>query len=168
MLNKKKYSILVITAILIMIAFFCFINRKLIMAHYFNYKVNHFNKGDKVYAYKYFVSDVTSLELPLDRLIKSTTSSDFKLISSGNAIVNDSLSKYRSSYIGTYIGYKMFPAVYKNKEVMLSVYSIDLNWKVVKKNASTQEPLPPNYIFADNNYYLNWNKCVDKELNKFN
>jgi hypothetical protein len=168
MSGKKKYSVLAISIILIAIAFLGFTNRKLIMAHYFNYKVNHFNKGDKVYAYKYFVSDVTSLELPLKRLIKSTISSDFKLISSGNAIVNDSLSKYRSSYIGTYIGYKMFPAVYKNKEVMQSVYSIELNWKVVKKNASTQEPLPPNYIFADNNFYLTWASCVNKELNKFN
>ncbi len=143
-------------------------NRKLIMVHYINYKVNHFNKGDKVYAYKYFVDDVTSVNLPLKRLIKSTTSSDFKLIPSGNVIVNDSLSKYKSSYIGNYIDYKIFPSTDKGKEGIWRVYSITPNWKVIKKNASIPPPLPPNYVFADNNFYLNWTRCADKELNKFN
>jgi hypothetical protein len=144
-----------------------FINRKLIVAHYYSYKINHFNKGDKVYAFKYFVFNNFSAELKLMRLIKSTTSSDFKLISSGEAILSDSLSKYKSSYIGTYIDYKMFPGIFKNKEGMVCTYSISPYWKVVNKTASTPDPLPPNYIFADNNFYLNWNKCVDTELNKF-
>lgn len=167
MSNKKKYSIIAIIVILVIIAFLGITNRKLIMVHYFNYKTNHFSKGDKVYAYKYFVGDVTSLKLPLMRLIKSTTSPDFKFISSGNAIVNDSLSKYKSSYIGTYIDFKIFPSNDKGKEGIWRIYSINPNWKVVNKTASTPAPLPPNYAFADNNFYLNWTKCTDKELNKF-
>jgi hypothetical protein len=168
MSNKKKYSMLAITAILIIIAFLGVTNRKLIMAHYYNYKVNHFNKGDKVYALKYFVSPAKGVELPLLRLIKSNTSSDFKFISLGEAIVNDSLSKYRSSFIGTYVDYKMFPFIYNNKEGLLYAYSISPNWKVVNKKASTPTALPSNYVFADSNFYLRWDMCANKELNKFN
>lgn len=58
MSNKKKYSILATTAILIILAFIGFTNRQMIIAHYYNSKVNHFSKGDKVYVYKYFVSDI--------------------------------------------------------------------------------------------------------------
>jgi hypothetical protein len=138
------------------------------VAHYYNSKHNHFSKGDKGYAYKYFVSDVSTVKLPLMRLIKSTTSSEFRLISSGKTIVDDSLEKYKSSYIGTYIDYKFLPYMWKNKENMRCIYSINPNWKAINRNDSIPETLPKNFVFADSSFYLNWAIMVDKELNKFN
>lgn len=167
MSNKKKYIIISVVGVLILLSTLALFNLQLIKAHYYRLKHHRFNKGDKVYAYKYFVSDVSVSKLELLRLIKSTTSSEFRLISSGKTIVDDSLEKYKSSYIGTYIDYKFLPYIYKNKETIQYIYSIEPNWKVVNKNDTIPDKLPQNFEFVDNNFYLSWKIIVEKDLNKF-
>ncbi|NHA04098.1 hypothetical protein G7092_09835 [Mucilaginibacter sp. HC2] len=167
MSNKKRYIVLSTAGVLILLFSLALFNFKLIEAYCYRLKHHRFSKGDKVYAYKYFVSDVSVLKLELMRLVKSKTSSDYKLISSGKAIVDDSLEKYKSSYIGTYIDYKFFPYIYKNRQAIRCIYSIEPNWKVVNKNDTIPDKLPQNFEFVDNNFYLSWKIAVEKDLNKF-
>jgi len=165
--QTKKYIILSIAGFLILLSSLALFNFQLIKAYCYRLKNHRFNKGDKVYAYSYFVSDVSVSKLELLRLIKSTTSSEFRLISSGKTIVDDSLEKYKSSYIGTYIDYKFLPYIYKNRKVIRCVYSIEPNWKVVNKNDTIPDKLPKNFEFVDNEFYLNWATVEDKDLNEF-
>jgi len=167
MSNKKKYIILIIAGVLISLSGLALFNFRLIEAYFYRFKHHRFNKGDKVYAYKYFVSDVSVLKLELMRLVKSKTSSDYKLISSGKTIVDDSLEKYKSSYIGTYIDYKFFPYIYKNRKAIRCIYSIEPNWKIVNKNDTIPDKLPQNFEFVDDNFYLSWRTIAEKDLNKF-
>ncbi|MBB6108966.1 hypothetical protein [Mucilaginibacter lappiensis] len=167
MSNKKKYIILSIAGVLILLSGLASFNLQLIKAYYYRQKHDHFSKGDKVYAYKYFINDVSVSKLELMRLIKSATSSEFRLISSGKTIVDDSLEKYKSSYIGTYIDYKFLPYIYKNKKAIQCIYSIEPNWKVVNKNDTIPDKLPKNFEFADSSFYLSWATTADKDLNAF-
>jgi hypothetical protein len=163
--NKKYFkSISLIAGIGILLAGLFFYNQSLITAYYSNAKLNPFNAGDKVYANKYLISDVSTLKIPLMRLIKSNTSSNYTWIYSGKSIIDDSLEKQKSSLIGHYLKVNILTLEIKNKKSVARIYAIEPNWKTVDPNNAAPDALPANYSFADDNYYINWPLVSDKEI----
>lgn len=139
------------------------------MAYYDNAKNNPFNAGDKVYANDfYFSGDINSnSEITLFRIIKSTTSSDLKFFPSGKNIMIDSLTKYKSSFIGTYLKNKLLPVSVDTLSGIVRLYAITPKLKAINTNDTIPKALPKNYIFADKYHYVFWGSVINKELSSF-
>jgi len=167
MANKKKYIVLSVAGVLILSSIIAFYNRQLIMAWYDNAKNNPFKTGDKVYAFRYFVlNNNKNRKLLLFRIGKSTSSSDMLPVAT-TAVMSDSLIKYKSSYIGTYIKVKYVPGVVNGKKVIVPFHSVKLNKWVMNKNSVKSDTLPKGYTYIDSDLYVVLPLIEKKEQNTY-
>ncbi|NHA04097.1 hypothetical protein G7092_09830 [Mucilaginibacter sp. HC2] len=145
-----------------------FYNRQLIMAWYDNAKNNPFKTGDKVYIADYFpLSSSKNDPLLFFRLAKSTSSSDMKIVMASTAVIGDSLIKYKSSYIGTYIKVKYVPGVVHGENVIVPFHSIHLDERVINKLPKGGDILPKVYAYVDSDLYIVLPLVANKERNTY-
>lgn len=154
----KKVSLIVVGCLvpIICVAWFYRYN---LHCYHFLYKMNNFNKGDKLYAWDWTVKT---------RL--STGAYDFKLYQyavplntdKGNKpimvesewnISADSLFKYKTGWIGKYTGWLVEDSDYK---IPLPFYSITTNKKALVKVGAPGDSrgLPPGYAWGDGPFYV--------------
>lgn len=154
-MTKKRKIITFISIAIIFLVGFAVYNKDLIKAHYYDIKYNHFKTGDRVYAYKKFISPFSS-KIDLYRLAKSATTADNMLIKSGNVLMSDSMRKYKSSYLGTYLKREFrFYDSQKGKQIQLLI-SIIPNNKILLALPGKGQALPVGYNYIDSNYYFNF------------
>lgn len=164
--NKRKAIWIIIGCLAVLIALF-FYNKVLIKAYYYDFKSNHLSKGDKVYAKDVFLNDKPSETLSFFRLAKSTTSSKILILRTKKEIVNDSLHKYKTACIATYIDNVFVPATFHDRKGMTNMFAVLPNWKMTKGANALYNDMPEGYEFFDNNFYIYQLFVTDNESPAF-
>ncbi|MBD1383992.1 hypothetical protein IDJ75_01790 [Mucilaginibacter rigui] len=168
MLSHKKRNIFIIIGIsiasLISIGIY---NEESLKTYYNDFKYERFKQGDKIYAYKYFVDDISHSKIELYRLVKSNSSSDMKIIITNQAFMSDSMFKYKSSFMGTMIKKKFVPLSDKGVSYIKKFYAISPNLKVLHIFPEIKFDLPTGYSYIDTNYYIPFAVASAKEENTF-
>src|SRR6218665_2693594 len=145
MTRKKKITLRIIIAGVLTLAIALFIyNYDFFKAYYKNARYNHFNYGDKVY-----VGD-KARNVMLFRLGRSNKTSHYELVPSHMRISGDSLRKYKSTYIGDYMGHAYLSVKLKQKKFVINPYIIKPNKKVIDYEGIGK--LFSGYSYVDNNF----------------
>ncbi|TWR25731.1 hypothetical protein FPZ43_15710 [Mucilaginibacter pallidiroseus] len=109
---------------------------------------------------------MSTSKLFLMRIAKSKNDSQYFVLMPA-AFTNDSLYKYKSSYIGKYIKRTIFPIHYNDSTLYATLYAIEPLKSALITQATKGDTLPAGYEYIDDNLYGLPNNFEPKESTKF-
>ncbi len=191
-LSNRKFTWLIVLVITIILGVTGFIFKRDIKVKYYNLTNNHFKRGDKVYVdkeifgyehnhYNFYrlirpISQQDIEDMTIDKLEKSTLKNLIDpslkpyLIRTEMSISSDTLNKYRSTYIGTYLYHKAlnFKNYDTGKLFEDNAYAIEPEQHYTVTSISPDDDvLPKGYTWADKSMYLPALWITDKEYPGF-
>lgn len=179
-IKKRTKTFLLIGAFIALILIFTyFIFKDAIYVRYYNFVNNYFNPGDKVYAEGLFTKSPfkvggTEKSMMYWRIIRpvdnNSSKKTYAVYYYSKVIVKDSLLKYNTAYIGTYINHKIIDVLATNGQyVSFNFYGIAPNLKGVNSDYVTIDrlDLPKGYTWADSTLYLMSSEVSGVETARF-
>jgi hypothetical protein len=195
-LNKNKRRILIIGIIALLLGVVAY-NYKIILGYsVYHLNVSHYKAGDKLYALGAFVNSnkpdglvIYQIVRPLtvadvDQMTINTTDKDRLkskidpslepfMVMSHNGLVNDSLYKYKTAYVGTVlnrVSYKLIDPYNQDiYRINLAYYEVTPNKNVLVKAyyGFNLPKIPDSYILDKNKFYISAGNATDKEVKEF-
>jgi hypothetical protein len=167
--TKKTKLALAAVTLLVASSLIFFTPLKWHIYHFYeNLKENHFTPGDKMYAANLLKRKDNINSIGLFRLIRPLNTNE-KLdgeyvIRCDKAIFKDSLTKYKTAFIGEYLDHKvLYIKALDNKMVFANFYGIRPNPQAFLEGYFDQSRLPKGYTWADNSLYVISYDVTDKE-----
>jgi hypothetical protein len=168
---KKKKTLTIILVGIAIIGLLVFLTplKWNVYTYYNNLKNNHFNKGDRMYAANLFNNkDLSTNAILIYKLIKPINTNKALdgeyLIFCQKLIFKDSLTKYRTTFIGNYVDHKVLNIKANNNQMIsTNFYEIRPNLKVFLESYFDHQNMPKGYTWADNALYIIAFFATDKE-----
>lgn len=179
--KKNKFKAIIIGFSVILLLIVAYFNQNLLYVTYaYLFKMDSFNKGDKVYT-------VQHAGFHLSRLIRPITQNDIDTMQVSDTeklrlqlSLDNSLKPYaidveryasakgKTNYIGTYLEHRFLWTLADNKKRVLSnMIAVKVSEKFpLYEGYSDNEALPKGYTWADGNYYLYIEYVTNKETFK--
>lgn len=157
MTSSKKYILLVVVFILVILAGIGFYNRELIKVYYADTKERPFKSGDQVYAIKAYSILNDTVKFRFFRLIKSKTSSEQNMLLDGTCITVKSFKSKHSTSLGSFIERKFLSLtdIQNGKAVNFLglLYAIVPDKNLTELTADKQS-MPAGFEYANDKLYV--------------
>ncbi|MCJ8208667.1 hypothetical protein MUY27_03040 [Mucilaginibacter sp. RS28] len=164
--TKKLWIISTVALIVIVIVIFLTQGRR-IKLYYVNIKKNPFKKGDKVYYTNRLIKKGYTIDIY--QTIEPENGGSQCLVEAKWVLSADSLNKYKTSQIGTYLDYKVINIWMDDKtQIPMLMYAIKVNKKALYKDLnsySTPSNIPVGYKEVSGPFYVVAGFTRDKENN---
>ncbi|MDR6944688.1 hypothetical protein [Mucilaginibacter pocheonensis] len=195
-LIKNKRRILIIGIIVLLLSVVAY-NYKIILGYsVYHLNVSHYKPGDKLYALGTFVNSnksdaivIYKIARPLtatdlDQMTISTTDKDRLkskidpslepfMVMSDDGLINDSLYKYKTAYVGTVLNRVSHKLIdHYNRDIYrinFVYYEITANKNaLIKEYYSSGLPkIPDNYVLVKDKVYISAGNVTNKEVKEF-